>query len=468
MDRVLLVRPSTIAGVVDDVVEDLVDESLDGKLGRRDVSLYDEFSRHANGALAGKVPLVGNAWTTSGAQPTTVTSGTASSSGTGYAGQIFSAPVQGIACELKWAGSGTAQAMTLITSTDVSIDVANAVHFNFGPKGFNLTVRKDAGTFDSLLASDWRRQMKVDNATVYRIGMEFRGDTVFLIGPNGEPYAVTDSRIGLLNGTMAVWEPVLSGSTEAKQVSAAAYTTANTGMLSPLDMPGLVAAGFTTGLDGTTAGSRSTGREVSIGLDASTGLPAIMFGPNSAILAVLQTAVSIGATSLVLDQWMPSGTTVQIESGTNTETVTTSGASTGTGPYTAPLTGAVTKAHSVGVAVSGTVPSSFKAKIYDNGGTLIMPGAVQQGSGTNQVWLGGGPGGTGVFIGNAFDVALFRAGAGVFSMLPQQIMRQGSGTTAQRKTAANAGVGGHYFDTTLGKPIWSDGTNWKDATGATV
>lgn len=30
----------------------------------------------------------------------------------------------------------------------------------------------------------------------------------------------------------------------------------------------------------------------------------------------------------------------------------------------------------------------------------------------------------------------------------------------------DAGV--RYFDTTIGKPIWSDGTNWVDATGATV
>lgn len=41
-------------------------------------------------------------------------------------------------------------------------------------------------------------------------------------------------------------------------------------------------------------------------------------------------------------------------------------------------------------------------------------------------------------------------------------------TTATRPTAANAGVGGHCFDTTLGKPIWSNGTNWVDATGTVV
>ncbi len=34
--------------------------------------------------------------------------------------------------------------------------------------------------------------------------------------------------------------------------------------------------------------------------------------------------------------------------------------------------------------------------------------------------------------------------------------------------AASFGVGGTVFDTTLGKPIWSNGTVWKDAAGATV
>lgn len=42
-----------------------------------------------------------------------------------------------------------------------------------------------------------------------------------------------------------------------------------------------------------------------------------------------------------------------------------------------------------------------------------------------------------------------------------------SGTTANRPTA-NLWIGRPYFDTTLGKPVWYDGTNWVDATGATV
>jgi len=42
-----------------------------------------------------------------------------------------------------------------------------------------------------------------------------------------------------------------------------------------------------------------------------------------------------------------------------------------------------------------------------------------------------------------------------------------SGTTANRPTE-NLWVGRFYFDTSLGIPIWYDGTNWIDATGSTV
>jgi len=44
---------------------------------------------------------------------------------------------------------------------------------------------------------------------------------------------------------------------------------------------------------------------------------------------------------------------------------------------------------------------------------------------------------------------------------------QESGATANRPTV-RLWVGRPYFDTTLGMPIWYDGTNWVDATGATV
>lgn len=42
-----------------------------------------------------------------------------------------------------------------------------------------------------------------------------------------------------------------------------------------------------------------------------------------------------------------------------------------------------------------------------------------------------------------------------------------SGTTADRPTSGLY-TGRPYFDTTLGKPIWYEGPDWVDATGAVV
>jgi hypothetical protein len=42
-----------------------------------------------------------------------------------------------------------------------------------------------------------------------------------------------------------------------------------------------------------------------------------------------------------------------------------------------------------------------------------------------------------------------------------------SGTTANRP-ATELLIGQYYFDTTLGIPIWYNGTNWVNATGTTV
>lgn len=39
------------------------------------------------------------------------------------------------------------------------------------------------------------------------------------------------------------------------------------------------------------------------------------------------------------------------------------------------------------------------------------------------------------------------------------------GTTDKRPAFNNIRTGFQYFDTTLGKPIWYNGTEWVDATG---
>lgn len=47
------------------------------------------------------------------------------------------------------------------------------------------------------------------------------------------------------------------------------------------------------------------------------------------------------------------------------------------------------------------------------------------------------------------------------------LIEPASGTTANRPTL-QVQVGQQYFDTTLGIPIWYNGTVWKNASGTTV
>lgn len=54
-----------------------------------------------------------------------------------------------------------------------------------------------------------------------------------------------------------------------------------------------------------------------------------------------------------------------------------------------------------------------------------------------------------------------------FSPAPEDFIRTLSGNTESRPTL-NVTAGSQYFDTTLNKPIWYNGSAWVDATGATV
>ena len=40
--------------------------------------------------------------------------------------------------------------------------------------------------------------------------------------------------------------------------------------------------------------------------------------------------------------------------------------------------------------------------------------------------------------------------------------------TGSRPSASTVGAGAQIYDTTLSKPIWSDGTVWRDAMGTSV
>ena len=62
-----------------------------------------------------------------------------------------------------------------------------------------------------------------------------------------------------------------------------------------------------------------------------------------------------------------------------------------------------------------------------------------------------------------------RAVAGLSGAIASEPRRQALGatyTTATRPAANSVGVGTMIFDATLGIPLWSNGTGWRDATGA--
>lgn len=66
------------------------------------------------------------------------------------------------------------------------------------------------------------------------------------------------------------------------------------------------------------------------------------------------------------------------------------------------------------------------------------------------------------------DTELGRIAAGVLGTAANDCFRTGRGATVNRPSASAVTMGAQWFDWDLKKPIWSDGTNWIDATGTVV
>lgn len=69
---------------------------------------------------------------------------------------------------------------------------------------------------------------------------------------------------------------------------------------------------------------------------------------------------------------------------------------------------------------------------------------------------------------NAVDTTLERKTTNVLGTGADDGFRTGTVATGSRPTAASAGAGTQLYDTTLKKPIWSDGSAWRDAAGTVV
>ena len=55
------------------------------------------------------------------------------------------------------------------------------------------------------------------------------------------------------------------------------------------------------------------------------------------------------------------------------------------------------------------------------------------------------------------------SGGGIISVKVGDVIRTGRNVTGSRPSASASGAGAMFYDTTLSKPIWSDGTVWRDA-----
>jgi len=66
------------------------------------------------------------------------------------------------------------------------------------------------------------------------------------------------------------------------------------------------------------------------------------------------------------------------------------------------------------------------------------------------------------------DVTLERLAVGVLGVGAAHVVRLGRNATASRPDPVIAGAGGSWYDTTLKKPIFSDGAVWRDSAGTAV
>lgn len=83
----------------------------------------------------------------------------------------------------------------------------------------------------------------------------------------------------------------------------------------------------------------------------------------------------------------------------------------------------------------------------------------------------GGPGGYGgIFFGrgNVAPAVALGVSANGFGLKTDHVLGLKTSTTGARPSAVSAGAGAEMYDTTLSKPIYSDGTVWRDAAGTAV
>jgi hypothetical protein len=126
-------------------------------------------------------------------------------------------------------------------------------------------------------------------------------------------------------------------------------------------------------------------------------------------------------------------------------------------------------ANQVATLAQSLIPGNSYASIAISPMTVAHPAGASLQIGSN---MAGGASVTLLKAANPGDIRLsitgliplvrVVSGVGIFDPTSST----GAGATASRPAGPN--VGAQFYDTTLGKPIWWNGTNWLDAAGTIV
>jgi hypothetical protein len=151
-------------------------------------------------------------------------------------------------------------------------------------------------------------------------------------------------------------------------------------------------------------------------------------------------SLSFGTVTITLTQMTAGVLTARVNSGTATVAVN----------YAATFEGICVEDATV---YSGTVTATTAANTDDLKDSMIAAGTLLSG-GATPLDLDGG--------------ALTTGAASVTSLTASSVIKSGASVTGSRPSASTSGAGAQWFDTTLNRPIWSNGSSWRDAAGNAV
>jgi hypothetical protein len=328
--------------------------------------IFDHFDRYSDGSLSGKVPVIGSAWSVSGAGTPTVTSGLLGNSSTGYAYIDCGATTPNLlACGVRYVSPTTANTMTMAwmtgaTGTTFQVNDIGC-HFNWGPTNYSVTLRQ-GGTFYTIMSGEWSVPMVA--GTTYPVTAYIEGGKLTITANGDVRTSAYDVRLTTLIGPVVWWQPTTAGGTAA-QIAWAYASAIPSGLTVPPNAYRPIANNAVMAR-GQVVGNQELNAQVQIGISTADNVsPGVNFGAST-IRTYLTSAASSGQATFTANHPIPSGSSVILTGGTNGETVTTTGYPTGGGPFTHTATTNLTLSHLSNASVVATPTSTYQAAMYLN------------------------------------------------------------------------------------------------------